>query len=55
MKQFFARGSAGGWREELTPGQAARLRSEFLPMLEKWYPEMLDQTLDFATDLSGGP
>ena len=48
MKQFFARGAAGGWREDLTPAQAARIRAEFLPALETWYPEMLDETLDFA-------
>ena len=50
MKQFFARGAAGGWREELTGAQVARIRSEFLPMLESWYPEMLDETKDFAGD-----
>jgi hypothetical protein len=48
MKQFFARGAAGGWREDLTPEQVGRIRSEFLPMLEKWYPEMLDETREFA-------
>jgi hypothetical protein len=48
MKQFFARGAAGGWREDLTPAQVGRIRSEFLPTLEKWYPEMLDQTQEFA-------
>jgi hypothetical protein len=55
MKQFFARGVAGGWREDLTPGQVARIRSEFLPALEKWYPEMLDETQAFAAGASGGP
>jgi hypothetical protein len=50
MKQFFATGRAGGWREELTPGQAARIRSEFLPALERWYPEMLNETKDFSGD-----
>jgi hypothetical protein len=44
MKQFFARGVAGDWREDLTLEQVARIRSEFLPALEKWYPEMLDET-----------
>jgi hypothetical protein len=48
MKQFFARGVAGGWREDLTLEQVARIRSEFLPALEKWYPEMLDETREFA-------
>ena len=50
MEQFFATGRAGGWREALTPGQAARIRAEFLPVLGRWYPEMLDQTRDFAGD-----
>ena len=36
MKQFFARGAAGGWREELTRAQVARIRAEFLPVLESW-------------------
>ena len=44
MKQFFVRGKPGGWREELTSGQVARIRTEFLPMLERWYPEMLAET-----------
>ncbi len=50
MKQFFTRGAAGVWREDLTPAQVARIRAEFLPTLEKWYPEMLDETRDFAGD-----
>ena len=54
MKQFFTRGAAGGWREDLTPEQAARIRAEFLPMLEQWYPEMLDETRDFAGDSEAG-
>jgi len=48
MQQFFARGTAGGWRHELTPAQVARIRSEFLPMLAEWYPEMLDEVATFA-------
>jgi hypothetical protein len=44
MKQFFVRGKPGGWREDLTPAQVARIRAEFLPTLEKWYPEMLAET-----------
>ncbi len=55
MKQFFARGTAGGWRQDLTPAQVARVRAEFLPTLEKWYPEMLDETRDFAGDPAGDP
>ena len=44
MARFFVRGRPGGWREELTPAQVARIRAEFLPTLEKWYPEMLTET-----------
>ena len=48
MQRFFARGQAGVWREDLTPAQVARLREGFLPTLEKWYPELLDETAQFA-------
>ncbi|MFO7757094.1 MAG: sulfotransferase domain-containing protein [Roseovarius sp.] len=48
MQAFFARGQAGVWREDLTPAQVGRLRAEFLPVLEKWYPEMLAETAEFA-------
>lgn len=48
MQRFFHRGRAGGWREDLSPAQVARLRAEFLPVLEKWYPEMLAETAAFA-------
>ena len=44
MKQFFASGRAGGWRERLSPSQVARIRAEFLPALERHYPEMLETT-----------
>jgi hypothetical protein len=48
MAQFFARGTAGGWREELDAGQVRLLREAFQPTLEKWYPEMLDETRRIA-------
>lgn len=48
MKTFFAKGQAGVWREDLTPSQVGRLRAAFLPTLEKWYPEMLNETAEFA-------
>ncbi len=48
MKQFFATGRAGGWRERLAPAQVARIRAEFLPALERHYPEMLDETAAVA-------
>ena len=44
MEKFFVRGKPGGWRDELTPAQVARIRAEFLPTLEKWYPELLSET-----------
>ncbi len=44
MERFFVRGKPGGWREELTPAQVSRIRAEFLPTLESWYPEMLAET-----------
>jgi len=48
MESFFAKGQAGVWREDLTPAQVGRIREEFRPVLEKWYPEMLDETERFA-------
>ncbi|WP_306152875.1 sulfotransferase domain-containing protein [Roseovarius sp. MMSF_3281] len=48
MERFFAKGKAGAWKEDLTPEQVARLRDAFLPALEKWYPEMLKETAEFA-------
>ncbi|MEM7670344.1 MAG: sulfotransferase domain-containing protein [Pseudomonadota bacterium] len=48
MDKFFAKGTSGGWRDALTPDQAGRIRREFLPMLERYYPEMLDETDAFA-------
>ncbi len=48
MDRFFAKGKAGVWRDDLTPEQVGRLRQEFLPMLETWYPEMLDETEAFS-------
>ncbi len=44
MKQFFSTGRSGGWRKKLTPAQVARIRAEFLPTLERHYPEMLEET-----------
>ncbi len=48
MKSFFAKGQAGVWREDLGPEQVGRIREAFLPVLEKWYPELLDETAAFA-------
>lgn len=44
MEAFFATGRAGCWRERLSPAQVARIRTEFLPTLQRHYPEMLDET-----------
>lgn len=48
MTRFFHSGKAGGWRETLTPAQVGRIREAFLPVLERHYPEMLDETEEFA-------
>jgi len=48
MEKFFVKGTSGGWREDLTPAQVARIREAFLPALEKWYPEMLEETAGIA-------
>jgi hypothetical protein len=48
MSQFFATGRAGGWRTRLAPAQVARIRAEFLPALERHYPEMLEETAEAA-------
>lgn len=48
MKRFFAKGEAGVWRQELTPAQVGRIRSAFLPTLETWYPELLEETENFS-------
>ncbi len=48
MTAFFAKGQAGVWRDDLTPAQVGRIREAFLPTLEKWYPEMLKETAEFA-------
>lgn len=43
MKNFFAKGKAGAWREDLTPAQVARIREEFSDTLERWYPDLLPE------------
>ena len=48
MDAFFVTGKSGGWREALTPAQVARVRYEFQGALEKYYPEMLEETADIA-------
>lgn len=49
MESFFTRGTAGGWREDLSPHQVTRLREAFLPALERHWPEMLEETAAFAS------
>ena len=48
MAQFFAKGQAGAWREDMTAAQVARVRELFLPAIERWYPAMLDETAGVA-------
>lgn len=48
MERFFHRGRPGGWREDLSSAQVADIRAEFLPVLQEWYPEMLEETERFA-------
>lgn len=48
LEAFFARGEAGAWRSEMTPGQVAELRQAFLPVIERWYPELVEETAQVA-------
>jgi len=48
MQQFFHSGTSGGWRGKLSPAQVGRIRREFRVTLKKWYPELMDETRDFA-------
>jgi hypothetical protein len=48
MDAFFHSGKSGGWREVLTPEQVARIRWEFKDAIEKYYPELLEPTAEFA-------
>jgi len=48
MERFFAKGRTGAWRQDLNPEQVARLREAFLPALETWYPELLEETAEVA-------
>ncbi len=49
MARFFARGQAGVWREDLTPEQVGRILGEFRPVIERWYPEMVQQVEAFSS------
>lgn len=48
MEAFFVTGTSGGWREILTAAQIARVRREFEATLEKFYPELLEETASIA-------
>ncbi len=48
MDKFFAKGRSGVWKEDLTPAQVGAIREAFLPVIEQWYPEMLQETAKFA-------
>ena len=50
MDAFFVTGTSGGWREALTPVQVARIRHEFRDALEKYYPELMEETAAIAAD-----
>ena len=47
-QSFFTKGTAGAWREDLTPAQVGRIGEEFGDVIAKWYPEMVDETAKFA-------
>lgn len=48
MERFFHGGKSGAWRDALTSGQVGRIREAFLPTLQRFYPEMLDETAEAA-------
>ena len=48
MASFFAKGQSGVWKDDLSPAQVGRIREAFLPALEKYYPEMLKETAEYA-------
>lgn len=48
VESFFNKGKAGSWREDLTPAQVGQIRAEFFDTIEKYYPEMLDETAAYA-------
>ena len=37
--KFYRKGTSGGWKEDLTPGQAALVEKITAPLLEEMYPE----------------
>jgi len=48
MEKFFHSGRAGGWREILTDEQVATLHRAFEPALQRWYPELVEETAAIA-------
>ncbi len=44
MDKFFHSGRAGGWRETLNDAQVATLHRAFEPALQRWYPELVEET-----------
>lgn len=48
MQQFFHSGTAGGWRETLTPAQIGRIRESFAGAIERHYPELMDESAERA-------
>ena len=37
--KFYRKGTSGGWKEDLTPEQAALVEKITAPLLEEMYPE----------------
>ncbi len=48
MEKFFHSGRAGGWRDALSDAQVATLHNAFEPALQKWYPELVEETAAIA-------
>jgi len=49
MDKFFSTGKYGGWMDSLTPEQVARIREEFKPTIEEYFPEVGKQALAFIS------
>lgn len=48
MSAFFHSGKVGGWRKSMTDAQIARIHREFEPTLQKYYPEIAEETAVIA-------
>lgn len=52
MQTFFTTGTSGGWRDVLTPKQVGRVHDAFGSALERFYPELVSETADFAAGVA---